>query len=321
MKHMNKQIAFIFPGQGAQYPGMGKDFFEQYPCAQEIFAEADRLLGYSFSNLIFNGPAEELTLTKNSQLAIFITSMAMLSVLKQETGIQPTVCAGLSLGEYTALVASSKMSFKDCLFLVKARAEWMHECCLSHPGTMYVILGLEASVAQQVIQSLNSSLKVWVANLNCPGQVVIAGSKEDVEKAAVILKEKGAKRCLPLEVSGAFHSGLMENAKVKLSPLIQKVAIQDSNTSLVMNTSGDYVSSVEAVRKNLINQVTHSVRWEQGVRAMMAKGVDCFIEIGPGKTLTGMNKKIGTALALSLEKVSDLPEIIRQLEGCVICNC
>ena len=125
---------------------MGRDFFEQYPCAQEVFAEADRLLGYSFSELIFNGPADELTLTKNSQLAIFITSMAMLSVLKQETGIQPTVCAGLSLGEYTALVAASKISFKDCLFLVKARAELMHECCLSHPGTMYVVLGLEADV-------------------------------------------------------------------------------------------------------------------------------------------------------------------------------
>ncbi len=321
MKQMNKQIAFIFPGQGAQYPGMGKDFFDQFKCARDVFAEADQLLGYSFSKLIFNGPADELTLTKNSQLAIFITSIAMLRVLEQETGIQPTVCAGLSLGEYTALVAASKISFKDCLFLVKARAELMHECCVSHPGTMYVVLGLDADAVEQVIKTLKPSLKVWVANLNCPGQVVIAGTKEDIEKAAIVLKEKSAKRCLPLEVSGAFHSGLMENAKVRLSPLIQKVAIQDSNVSLVMNVIGGYVSSSEHMRRNLIDQVTHSVRWEQGVRAMMAKGVNNFIEIGPGKTLTGMNRKIGAGLTLSLEKVTDLPEIIRQLEDSVICNC
>ncbi len=302
---MNKPFALLFPGQGAQYPGMGKDFYEQFPIARAIFDEADLVLRTKFSDLMFHGSAEELKQTKNSQLSIFIMSVALLRCFEEKfPHLKPAVVAGLSLGEYTALVAANKLSFREALLLVKARAEYMHEACLKHRGAMSAVLGLEAA---DVEKTLSLTKEVWVANLNCPLQVVISGVPEAVEKAGQSLKEKGAKRVVPLEVSGAFHSGLMKEAQDRLKPYILITALRISNVELVMNVPGGYVSSLEEMRNNMILQVTHPVRWEQGIRAMVEKGIDLFIEIGPGKTLMGMNKKIAPeATTFNIEKTDDL---------------
>lgn len=305
---MSRKVAFLFPGQGAQYPGMAKDFYETFDIARETFEEADEILSLKFSNLIFNGPADELTMTKNSQVGIYIASIAIWrSVLQQFPDLQPTVVAGLSLGEYTAITAGKKLHFGDGLKLVQARAQFMNDACESHKGTMLVVLGLEASRVEELVRQINPPHLVWVANLNCPGQVVIAGSLSGTQAAADYLKEHGAKRILPLDVSGAFHSGLMKEAQVRLEPNILATPFFESPVDLVMNVPGDYVASIEQLRQNLIQQVTNPVRWEQGIRKMMEKDIDMYVEMGCGKTLLGMNKKIGVSEpTLNIEKVADL---------------
>ncbi len=301
---MDKKIAFIFPGQGAQYVGMGKDFYEAFSIVRETFEEADDRLGFSLSRLIFEGPAEELTLTKNSQIAIYVMSVALWRVLRQELpDIQPTTVAGLSLGEYTALTASDRLSFQEGIDLVRARGKYMYEAGIKHPGTMAVALGMKPDEVSAVVGPIEG---VWVANLNCPGQVVISGTVEAVAKASTLLKEKGAKRVLPLDVSGAFHSGLMEEAKEKLKEKIDEVTLGESAIKLVMNVPGDFVSENE-IHENMVQQVVAPVYWEKGVRKMEEKGVELFIEIGCGKTLSGMNRKIGVqGKTISIEKVEDL---------------
>lgn len=296
---MNKKLAFIFPGQGAQYPGMGKDFYDSFAIVRETFEEADEILGQNFSKLILEGPAEELMKTKNSQLAIFIVSAAIFRCIQQQMpDLRPTVCAGLSLGEYTALFASGKLSFAEALNLVRLRAQYMNDACEKTSGTMRVVLGLdEEGVAKALPEG------VWIANLNCPGQVVIAG-----ETAKMPQTLPGAKRIIPLDVSGAFHTPLMREAQERLKPYIDAVKLQDSPIRLAMNVPGDFVESVDDIRKCLIQQVASPTRWEKEIRAMMQSGIEMFIEIGPGKTLTGMNKKIGAA-GLSIEKASELGEI------------
>ncbi len=310
--------AFLFPGQGAQYSGMGKDFFDAFSVAREIFESADDYLKFPFSQLIFEGPSTELTLTKNSQVAIFITSMAILRVVQQEfPHLCPSVCAGLSLGEYTALTAAGNISFKDCLELVYWRARYMHEACEREKGSMQVILGLDGDLVESVIKEVRACYPVWVANLNCPGQVVIAGTESGLQAAVESLKQKGAKRALPLEVSGAFHSGLMRSAQEQLTPKIQSVQLAASDIPVVMNVPGGYVQSIDEMRQCLINQVTGSVRWEQGIRAIEQQGIEAYIEMGPGKTLSSMNKRIGVAgSTYSIEKAEDL----LQLKG-VVCQC
>lgn len=316
---MKKQIAFLFPGQGAQYVGMGKDFYDTYEVAREVFDEADRILGYKFSDLIFTGPKEELTFTKNSQLAIYIVSYAILKVCQQEMPwVNPVVCAGLSLGEYTALTASNKISFEDCLLLVQHRAQFMNDACISHPGSMSVILGMEEEVVAEVLSS-PQLLDVGIANLNCPGQIVIAGTIEGLAKAGEHLKERGARRILPLDVSGAFHSCLMKEAQDRLAPYLNNVHLAKSSVELVMNTTGDYVCDLSEIRKQLIEQVVSPVRWEKGIRCMVDHAIDLFVEIGCGKTLAGMNKRIGVAVpTMSIEKIEDLQDFLKE---CTTCSC
>jgi [acyl-carrier-protein] S-malonyltransferase len=308
---MSKKYAFLFPGQGAQYPGMGKDFYETFSAAKETFEEADDLLGHHFSDLIFEGKKEELALTKNSQLAIYIVSLSIArTIADQFPELKPAICAGLSLGEYTALTVAGKISFADCLILVKARAQYMNEACAATEGAMQVILGIEAEAVENAVKRLNPPHKVWVANINCPGQTVISGDKEGLAIAVQELLANGAKRALSLDVSGAFHSGLMRTAREKLEPHLREVALKESAIQCVMNVLGDFVVDLNAIRELLIEQVTEPVRWERGIRAMMEKGVDQFFEIGPGKTLTGMNKKIGMAVpTLSFEKITDLEQV------------
>lgn len=299
-----KKIAFIFPGQGTQYVGMGKDFFDTFSIARETFQEADDILGENLSKIIFEGPQDTLTETRYSQLAIFVTSMAIFRTIKQQlSDLVPAVCAGLSLGEYTALCSSGRLSFSETLLLVRARALLMNEACEKVPGTMAAVLGLDAKSVAEAVKGLPG---VWVANYNAPGQTIISGTKEGVEKAALVLKERGARRILPLEVHGAFHSGLMQQAQDGLRSSIESVSIAQSDIEFVMNVPGDYVTSVEEIRSNLILQVTQSVRWEQGIEAMKASGVDFFLEVGCGKTLTGLNKKMGILSMSSVDKVADL---------------
>jgi len=302
---MSEKIAFIFPGQGAQYPSMGRDFYEKYPEAKAVFDRADEVLGRPFSKLIFEGPKEELTLTKNSQLAIFITSIAILEVFKaQNPGLRPSICAGLSLGEYTALVAAGYLTFEEALPLVQARGRFMHESCEASKGVMHVVFGLELPVVKEITASIDG---VWIANLNCPGQIVLSGTPEGIEEAAASLKEAGARRVMPLDVSGAFHSGLMQSAQDQLEPMIQNTKLTPSAIEIVMNVPGDFTRDLDEVRSNMTQQVTKPVRWQKGIEAIVNQGIDLFIEIGPGKTLAGMNKRIGIKIpTVSIEKVEDL---------------
>lgn len=311
--------AFLFPGQGAQYPGMGKDFYEAFRVARDLFDEADDLLSFKLTKIIFEGPEELLKETRYSQMAIFVTSAALLKTLQEcVPDAAPTVCAGLSLGEYTALFASGRLGFAETLSLVKLRGDLMNLACEKTDGTMSAVLGLSAAEVEEIVRSLNPPHQVWVANFNCPGQTVISGTKEGVAAAADALKAKGAKRVLPLQVHGAFHSGLMQPAQEGLAPAVREASIQESSIAFVMNVPGAFVEGVEEIRENLIRQVTHSVRWEQSIQAMMARGISRYVEIGCGKTLAGLNKKIGVS-TLSLDKVSDLEELAKELDRCSKC--
>ncbi len=296
------KTAFLFPGQGAQIVGMGKDFYDHFSVARETFQEADDCLHRSLSSLIFNGPEKELTQTSNSQLAIFVTSMAIYRVLEHLQPIRPDVCAGLSLGEYTALCVAGFLDFSQCLSLVKSRGEFMHRCCEKVEGKMAVVLGLSSEKAQELV----IPDQLWVANLNCPGQVVISGTAKGVEKGVKRALEFGAKRVLPLNVHGAFHSGLMAQAQESLSPYIDAAAFCKGNIPVVMNVTGMPVMEVETVKELLKKQVTHSVLWEKGIRQM---NVERFIEFGPGRSLSGLNRKIGVLGEMrSIDKIHDLKE-------------
>lgn len=310
-----QKIALLFPGQGAQYPGMGKDFVEGFEVARQVFEEADAILKRKLSDVVFNGPSEALTETQNSQTGIFVTSFAMWRVLKEHLpSLAPFAAAGLSLGEYTAIAASDRLSFGETLQLVDHRSRFMDEDCQNHPGTMAIIMGLEEQDVVHLVNEINLPHDLWVANLNCPGQVVISGTIHGVEVGQNKAKELGAKRVLPISVQGAFHSGLMADARDKLKPYILQAPFKESPVQLVMNCSGEPASSLDMIRNLLTQQVTQSVRWEKGIRALDVLGVDLFIEIGCGKTLSGMNKRIGVAApTLNLEKVSDLELVLKEL--------
>ncbi len=314
-----KKVVFLFPGQGAQYPGMGKDFYDAFTIAKETFQEADDLLQESLSKIIFEGPEELLTKTKNSQLAIFVVSVAITRVLQQQLpSLVPVACSGLSLGEYSALWATGRLSFKDALLLVRERARLMNEACEKVPGTMAAVLGMSAG---EIDAALKGVPNVWVANYNCPGQTVISGTVDGVANGTQILKAAGAKRIIPLQVHGAFHSGLMRSAEEALAPFVAKAPLIESSIGFVMNAPGNFVVSLEEIRRQLVSQITHSVRWEQGIQAIDKKGVDLYLEIGCGKTLCGLNKKIGaTAPSLSIDKLVDLEGSLRQIEEDFACK-
>lgn len=315
--HTPSKFAFVFPGQGAQYPEMAKDFVQSYAVARQTLEEADDLLKYKLSTLILEGPADVLTQTKHSQLGIFVASMALLRVLQEQMPhIKPQVCAGLSLGEYTALCASGRLSFPETVFLVQQRGQYMNDACEKNQGTMAVVLGLDGPQVESLVQELNLPHDLWAANFNCPGQTVISGTLRGIEAGTAAAKAKGAKRVLPLQVYGAFHSGLMSSAEERLKKHIDAANFQSSAIDFVMNVPGDFVQENTGIKRYLTKQVTHPVRWEQGVRQMDKSGVTCFIEIGPGKTLSTFQKRIGvTGTALSLEKIEDLKIIEQHLES------
>jgi [acyl-carrier-protein] S-malonyltransferase len=283
------KIAFIFPGQGAQYVGMGKDLYENSPQAKFVFDEADEALGFSLSRLCFEGPFEELTKTENCQPAVLTASIAALAALKAANrGISCDYVAGLSLGEYSALVAADIVNFKDAVHLVSQRGKFMEEAARKNPGKMSCVLGLDTSVVKEICQSAGAE----VANLNCPGQVVVSGTSAMLETVALRAVERGAKRVIPLDVSGAFHCSLMKDAALKLKVEIDSVVFNQAKHPLISNVDASEHVDPKVIKQNLIKQVDSATYWEASMKHLLAKGVSLYYEIGPGAVLKGLFKKI-----------------------------
>lgn len=299
------KTAFIFPGQGAQVCGMGKDFYENTEIGRQVFDRATELLGFSVPELCFE-PNDRLDITEYTQAAMVTTSVAMLKVM-EDMGIKADVTAGLSLGEYCALVASGVMSVDDAILTVRRRGILMQEAVPAGVGGMSAVLGMTAEQINAVVDPIEN---VQVANYNCPGQIVISGKLDAVQTATEKLKEAGARRVLPLNVSGPFHSYLLEEAGAKLGEYLENVAVNEPVIPYVANVTAKYVTDAAEVKALLTKQVSSSVRWQESVEAMIADGVDRFVEIGPGKTLAGFVKKIDrNVTVLNIEKLEDLEKL------------
>lgn len=280
--------AYVFPGQGAQFVGMGKDLYDNYPAAKELFEKANSILGFRITDLMFAGTDEDLKQTKVTQPAIFLHSVILAKVLG--ASFKPDMVAGHSLGEFSALVANGALSFEDGLVLVSKRAMAMQKACEAEPSTMAAVLGLEDKVVEEACASIDGV--VVAANYNCPGQLVISGSIPAVDAACEKLKSLGAKRALRLPVGGAFHSPLMEPARVELEKAIKETKFSTPVCPVYQNVNASPVSDPETIKKNLVAQLTAPVRWTQTVMNMTTDGATDFVEVGPGKVLTGLIKKI-----------------------------
>jgi [acyl-carrier-protein] S-malonyltransferase len=280
--------AIVFPGQGAQFPGMGKSLYEENPEAKALFEKANEILGFRITDILFEGTEEELKQTKVTQPAIFLHSVIL---AKTTPNFAPDMVAGHSLGEFSALVANGVLSFEDGLGLVFQRALAMQEACEINPSSMAAILGLEDQVVEEICAGISGEIVV-AANYNCPGQLVISGSTKGIEIACELLKAAGAKRALPLPVGGAFHSPLMEPAREKLQKAIEETQFHSPICPIYQNVSTTAVSDVASIKANLIAQLTAPVKWTQSVQQMVADGATEFVECGPGKVLQGLVKKI-----------------------------
>ena len=288
--------AYVFPGQGAQFAGMGKDLYDLKPLAKELFDKANEILGYSITDIMFNGTDEQLKETKITQPAVFLHSVISALCLGDE--FTPSTVAGHSLGEFSALVAAGALSFEDGLRLVYARAMAMQKACEVAPGTMAAIVGLDDETVEKVCQQVSTTGNVVVAaNYNCPGQLVISGNIDAVNQACELLKEAGAKRALPLKVGGAFHSPLMQPAKDELQTAIENTTFAEPKCPVYQNVDGQAHTAPEEIKKNLIAQLTSSVRWTSSVQNMIKDGANDFTECGPGKALQGMIGRIDKAVA------------------------
>jgi [acyl-carrier-protein] S-malonyltransferase len=287
--------AYIFPGQGAQFTGMGLDLYENYPLAQELFEKANEILGFSITDIMFEGTAEELKQTKVTQPAIFLHSVILAKTLGDD--FKPEMVAGHSLGELSALVANGVLTFEDGLKLVSKRALAMQKACEVQESTMAAVLGLEDTVVEQVCASIDGI--VVAANYNCPGQLVISGEISAIDKACELLTEKGARRALKLPVGGAFHSPLMEPAREELAAAINNTTFRKPICPVYQNVVAKAVTNHEDIKENLIAQLTAPVRWTQCVQAMINDGGTEFIEVGPGKVLQGLMRKIDRTVAAS----------------------
>lgn len=287
--------AYIFPGQGAQFPGMGLDLYEKYPLAQEYFEKANDILGFSITDIMFEGTAEQLKETKVTQPAIFLHSVILAKVLGDS--FQPEMVAGHSLGELSALVANGVLSFEDGLKLVSKRALAMQKACEIAPSTMAAVLGLDDNIVEETCAEIDGV--VVAANYNCPGQLVISGEIEAVEKACVVLTEKGARRALLLPVGGAFHSPMMEPAREELAAAIEATEFSEPTCAVYQNVTASAVTDPNEIKKNLMIQLTAPVKWTQSIQAMIADGGTEFVEVGPGKVLQGLMRKIDRSVAAS----------------------
>jgi len=314
------KIACIFPGQGAQYPGMGKEMAQNYKEAMNIFDLASERLGIDMKKLCFEGDEEELKKTENTQPSILTVSIAMLEVLKLK-GIEPQIAAGLSLGEYSALVASKAISFTDAVALVKKRGKYMQEAVPAGEGTMAAIMGIERESVMECLKMASGYGVVEAANFNCPGQVVIAGHTRAVEKACSILKERGAKKAIMLPVSAPFHSSLLKPAGEKLAAELENVNISDNELPVVSNVNAQVIMNKYEIKRCLIEQVSSSVLWEDSIRRMIDLGVDTFIEVGPGRTLSAFVKKIDKNLYVhNVENIETLENTIVSIRERLECN-
>jgi len=287
--------AYIFPGQGAQFTGMGLDLYEKSPLAQEYFEKANNILGFSITDIMFEGTADQLKETKVTQPAIFIHSVVLAKVLGDD--FQPEMVAGHSLGEFSALVANGVLSFEDGLRLVSKRALAMQTACEITSSTMAAVLGLDDNIVEETCAEIDGV--VVAANYNCPGQLVISGEIEAVEKACEVLTEKGARRALLLPVGGAFHSPMMEPAREELAAAIEGTQFSEPTCAIYQNVVAKAVTNPDEIKENLIAQLTAPVKWTQCIQAMIADGGTEFIEVGPGKVLQGLMRKIDRSVAAS----------------------
>lgn len=314
------KVAFVFPGQGSQFVGMGQALAEKSEAARLVFEQADEALGFSLSGLCFQGPEEELKLTANTQPAILTASIAVLSAFREkQPGFAPDFVAGHSLGEYSGLVAAGALSFADAVKTVRARGQFMEEAVPAGQGAMAAVLNMDRAALHAVCEEVTAAgHPVQLANMNCPGQIVISGSAEGVKLAGEKAKAAGAKRVLPLNVSGPFHSSLMQPAADKLKVVLAGVSVQDAGVPVVANVSARPVSDAREIVDSLVQQVSAPVLWEDSVQWMVEQGVTTFVEIGPGKVLAGLIKKIAPA-ETTMISVQDEESLAELLNGGVLC--
>lgn len=304
-----KRVALMFPGQGSQDIGMGKDFYDEYSEVRALFEKANELLGKDITDLMLNGPIQPLTETENAQPALLLNSIAIFQQLEKE-GVQPVAAIGHSLGEYSALTAAGAISLEEALPLVQTRGRLMEEAFPKGQGTMAAVLGLTAEEIEQGLEEIEDET-VDMANLNCPGQIVISGTKAGIEKATEILKDKGAKRVLPLNVSGPFHSRLMKPANEKFAAYLNQVDIQPANIPVYANVSASPVESSEEIKELLIKQLYSPVRFEESIRNMMEDDIDAFVEVGNGKVLTGLVRKIDRSVkTFAVQDISSMKKFL-----------
>ena len=308
------KIAFIFSGQGAQYVGMGKELYDSIPVCREVFDKADEALGFSISKICFEGPEEELGKTENTQPAILTMSIAAMKALEEE-GIFPDYTAGLSLGEYSALVCSGAFDFEDAVKLIKKRGKFMQEAVPAGAGAMAAIIGLKEEVLRDVLAKSAHAGLVEAANFNCPGQIVIAGETKAVETAIENAREAGALKAIMLNVSGPFHTSMMEPAAVKLEKELAAMTIKDMKIPVITNVTGEFVEDASLIKATLRKQVMSSVLWEKTINTMLEAGVDTFVEIGPGKALCGFVKKVNRKItAINVENLDSLQKAINKIK-------
>ena len=306
------KVAFVFPGQGSQKVGMCKDFYDNYACAKKVFEEADDALGFSITKMCFEGPEEDLRLTKYTQPAILTCSVAALAVMR-EHGLECEAAGGHSLGEYSALVAAGVMSLQDAVVAVHKRGEFMQDAVPVGEGAMAAVMGLTPEETATICQEVEAECgeEVQAVNFNCPGQVVIAGAAKAVDKAIEALKAAGAKRAIPLPVSAPFHSTLMKPAAERLKEVLDKIEFRDAKFPVFSNVTAEPVVKAEEIRALLVKQAASPVKWEMSMHRMIKDGFDTFVEVGPGKVLTGFTKKIDrTVNALNVEDMASLEKTL-----------
>ena len=306
------KVAFVFPGQGSQKVGMCKDFYDNYACAKKVFEEADDALGFSITKMCFEGPEEDLRLTKYTQPAILTCSVAALAVMR-EHGLECEAAGGHSLGEYSALVAADVMRLQDAVVAVHKRGEFMQEAVPVGEGAMAAVMGLTPDAIVAVCQNVETECgeAVQAVNFNCPGQVVIAGATKAVDKASEALKAAGAKRAIPLPVSAPFHSTLMKPAAERLKEVLDKIDFRDAKFPVFSNVTAEPVVKAEEIRALLVKQAASPVKWEMSMHRMIKDGFDTFVEVGPGKVLTGFTRKIDRAMnALNVEDMASLEKTL-----------